>query len=837
MRRTLAYSISGLTLYFFSLQIFFVQVILAQTAAAQTIERPDEDELFTEDTESFESAKKKRIKAAIAVDVPPSSDLDFKAPQVEFDRENNIIRGSGGVTISQGGTLAQADRAEVNQETKDSELAGNVKVTTSSASLASDTSKFNMDTETGIFNQAQVTIEEGGYRAEAETIEKLSETKYRLFDAALTTCHCADGSTPWKINSSETNVTQESYAHCYNTSVEFKGVPVFYTPYLAFPVKTERQSGLLVPTYGHSSRDGVQFKQPIFVVLDDSTDITLTPFTESKTRHGTEFDFRKYFSRRSKIDTHMIYSNETPRDGKLRGTITDGIFDAINNPDDLIDDHRFLGHYRQLWRNDSDADIPLQFISNLHYASDDLAVREFDDDRIAEANSRYLTSNVVFRANLTDYLTSSLEGEYNQFIDMDDDLGFQRLPEANFSALKSFRPFGYNPLGARLVTRSQLSVTQFAREEGYDGTRINFAPNAAVPFHYKNYLSSEIGGGMRYTSYNLDNTFDPRSSIDLDDSTDRAVFNAYYGVSTAVEKVYGLDDDSWLVYLTNLGKDNQNTRLKRLKHTIEPFARYNYVPFTEQDDLPFFDSTDRIRQKSTVTYGFVTNLYGRFLPLSGSEQQITELTPRVEELPDLNTVTALPDLGTLDDYQGLGGAVSSRSGEIRNLASLSMRQVYDYIEDEKNLEPDIDPFSDIDTDLTLYPTNDFAISVQNIYDAKNHDVSYWALATHLRDDRGDSIKARYTFREDSVSQIEANLELLINQQLRLGYYTHFDEKEGEAIRQRLGLRLVSACNCWHLDAGVSERINPDKQQFYVTFTFSGLGDISQKFGIDEPQEQ
>jgi LPS-assembly protein len=818
---------------------------LIPLAAAQSVKAPDEEEIFEEDVKDAKRAKEGQVKSALGVDAPGTDNLDFKAPNVEFLKEKNIVKGSGGAVISQSGTISQSDRAEVNLTTKDSELHGKVVVNTSTASLAAEDSRFNFDTEAGEFDKATVQLEEGGYQAEAEKLNKLSETKYSLFDSMFTTCHCADGKKPWKINSESSNITQEGYAHCYNNTIEFQGVPLIYTPYLAFPVKTERQSGLLVPEYGYSSRDGILYKQPVFLVLDDSSDATVSPFTESRTRNGSQLDFRQYFSKRSKIDSRLIYSNESPRDGDLRGVNQDGLFDKT------IQTNRFLGYYNQRWQNDQDADIPLQFLSNLHFTNDDLAVREFDDEKIAEGNARYLTSQMVFRASLTDYLNTSLEGEYNQFIDQDDELGFQRLPELNITELKSFRPFGYNSLGARVVTRTQVSVTDFVRDKGYDGVRTNVVPNISLPFHYQNYLASEAGVGMRYTTYNLNNNMNPDPSVsedlaELDDSSDREVYNAYYGISTAVENVYGLDDDSWLVYLTSLGKENQQNRLRRVKHTVEPFVKYNFVPPTAQDDLPFFDSTDRIRDKSIFTYGFTSNLYGRFLPLAGSTEKITELTPKIEDLPDLNNISAITDVGSLDNYTGLGGAVSSRNGDISNLATLSMKQVYDYQEDKKDEDPARSPYSDVDSELTLYPSQDFALSVQNFYNAEDHDTSYWALASHLRDDRGDSLKARYTFKDDDpkvsppsaqVGQVEGNLELVLDEQLRFGYYAHYDMEQSEIIRERMALRVVSACNCWHFDLGYGKKENPDKEYVFLSFTLTGLGDISQKFGLTNTNGQ
>ncbi len=48
------------------------------------------------------------------------------------------------------------------------------------------------------------------------------------------------------------------------TRVDFKGVPIMYLPWMSFPLGTERKSGFLFPTLGHSTRGGVQFALPYY---------------------------------------------------------------------------------------------------------------------------------------------------------------------------------------------------------------------------------------------------------------------------------------------------------------------------------------------------------------------------------------------------------------------------------------------------------------------------------------------------------------------------------------------------------------------------------------------
>jgi LPS-assembly protein len=534
--------------------------------------------------------------------------------------------------------------------------------------ISADKGAFNFNSETGRFERAVVTTEQVGYQIFAGELQKVSEFDYKLRDAEFSTCHCSDDSKPWNFKAGRANVTQEGYAHTYNTKLELYGVPVFYFPYFPFPAKTQRTSGLLVPEFGISSEDGFSYSQPIFWAVDDYTDLIFEPFIQTDTRMGMGLDFRKAFSAQNNIDGRFVYSDESQRGDDLRGTRVSDLFDPT------FDEDRFGGYYNQLWRSKRDADIPLVFISDLHYVSDDLFLREMEETKIGLEEARFATSTALLRATLNDYITAAVAGEYNQAILTDDDVTFQRLPDINLTGLKSFRPFGFNPYGLKVVSSGQMTATDFVRDDGFDGWRYDVAPNLRMPFHYKNYFNSEIGLGFRHTAYDMADSSLPGSDVDSDFDTDRNVFNMGFGLSTAVERVFELSPDSWFRKVMSSGAENQKLDLARVKHTIEPLFRYTFIPDTSQDDLPLYDSLDRIRQKSLFTYGFRSALVGRFLPSAEFGDTVPELQPRPQDQAIFEFDQPLPDLGfSPEPAAALLGSASTRRGEVRNIATLTVK--------------------------------------------------------------------------------------------------------------------------------------------------------------------
>ncbi|MEI7819239.1 MAG: LPS assembly protein LptD, partial [bacterium] len=734
-------------------------------------------------------------------------------------------------------------------------MKGNVGITQQEGSIEADQGTLNLDNETGEFSNIRFTLEDGGYQLQSAKATKYSETKYHLTDMKATTCGCDKENPPWQISAEECNITQEGYAHAYDTTFRFYGVPIFYTPYIGFPAKIERTSGLLGGQMGYSGTDGFQYRQPYYAVWDDSSDSTITPFTETKTRNGFFFDYDREQSKYNSMKGRFLYSDESPRGdgpGSDRGTNTTGITDP------QFDQNRYGAFYTQSWTSEPDPDFSLGYFSDVHYVSDNLLLREINDNGIGASESLYTVSTMALRSTVGQHLNTELVGEYNQNLTGDQDTQLQRLPTLNADYLRSDRVFGENEYGLKLASQLSANSVTFTRDEGYDGQRTTLTPKLSVPFRYKNYFNSNASAGVYQTYYSMNDRSqvgDPTQM--LDSSYDRTLPVFSYSASTGLERVYSLDKDSSLTQMTSLGKDNQVNYLARVKHTIDPTVSFLLVPEAEQDQNPFYDGFDRQQQRQLVRYGFNSRMLGRFVPRLGSTDDIPEIAPRPQDLPMFDATRPLSELGAVSN-DSIDNALL-RPGEIRELATFGMSQGYDFTEKDKDnspatnvsydgittyRNPGIRPASDVRTTLGLFPTSNFALSVDNYYDTYDHNASNWILAGSFTTDRGDALRARYFYYRDpttglpALSQIEGNTEIALIPGLKAGYYTlyNFDylqpnsateTSQNEFIEQRVALRITPDCDCWHFDIGFIDATNPDKQTILFSFNFGGLGDINQ----------
>src|SRR5262249_7150437 len=154
------------------------------------------------------------------------------------------------------------------------------------------------------------------------------------------------------------------------------------------------------------------------------------------------------------------------------------------------------------------------------------------------------------------------------------------------------------------------------------------------------------------------------------------------------------------------------------------------------------------------------------------------------------------------------------------------------------LNPHDDHFSNVDFALRVRPTRSVDLRFVSTYDGDRGDISSTTVALRLQkpepkykgEDRDDrprlytrpSLRLAYRFITDNrseilgqhpvdpknVDQLEGSLLLPVSYRLGLLYATRYDIRKGDFFENHFGLRLLSACDCWSADAGVTDKSNP-----------------------------
>ncbi|WP_416900080.1 MAG: LPS-assembly protein LptD [Minwuia sp.] len=139
----------------------------------------------------------------------------------------------------------------------------------------------------------------------------------------------------WQLKAGKvTRDLNEEIVEYDDAMLELFGIPVFYTPYFYHPDPTvERKSGLLAPTFAHSGELGFQYEQPVYFVIDDQSDLTLSPRLTSREGPVLRGEHRQQFSFGSiESDGSITYVEDEDGNGRKNGdNVVRGHFKSVGN--------------------------------------------------------------------------------------------------------------------------------------------------------------------------------------------------------------------------------------------------------------------------------------------------------------------------------------------------------------------------------------------------------------------------------------------------------------------------------------------------------------------------
>ncbi len=172
---------------------------------------------------------------------PKKIPVKVNADKLDYDRTSDVYTAVGNVRIEQEGMLLQADRIVLNNKTGEAVAEGKVFLNQLGDVISAEHITVNINTGAASITQGDLFLEKDNYHLKGEKIERDSETVYRIENGTFSTCDKEE----WYLKADRIDVDLERYATANGVSFNMAGLPVFYTPYLLFPVR--RQSGLLMP--------------------------------------------------------------------------------------------------------------------------------------------------------------------------------------------------------------------------------------------------------------------------------------------------------------------------------------------------------------------------------------------------------------------------------------------------------------------------------------------------------------------------------------------------------------------------------------------------------------
>jgi LPS-assembly protein len=468
------------------------------------------------------------------------------AEELIFDRPTETYRALGAVRLQKGELTLLSERLTWNAASGEAEASGNVRLHDPEGTVSGDQLRINMETGQGYLTDGRIFLRERNFHVAGERIERLGEHSYRIDRGTFTTCD--DDPPPWKFTARRLDVTLGAYAKARHAVFYLRDVPVFYFPYLIYPVKTERESGFLMPGFGYSKRRGSQFSIAYYQVLDRHLDATVQLDYLSALGLGKGLEYR-----------YILGSGET--EGVLQGYHVSGFGTEGDR-------------YAINWKHAGLLPAGARLIADIEYVSRNDYYNNFGTVS-GEYNKDQTESVLALHRNWGNY---SLAGQfrYTQDLQMpDNDLTLQRLPEISFSSTR--QRFGHSAFYHHLDS----TYTHFWRPEGLTGQRLTARPAVSAVFQPGEVVEIVPVLGYRQRLYWTDHG-----------DISQGIYDFSNRVSTRFSRVFRPEGE----------------RIRRIQHQIEPELLYNYIPHKDQTSLPQFDALDAIEPLNQVTYA-LTNRF------------------------------------------------------------------------------------------------------------------------------------------------------------------------------------------------------------------------------------
>jgi len=443
--------------------------------------------------------------------------------------------------------VIKGDRITYDNATGEVNVEGNAHMLRDGTLITGPSAHMNADTYSGEIEQPNFWIGATGGSAKASHADIFSQSQMRLKDVTYSGCPCEKPA--WYIKAKTVDLDfDENEGVARNGVLYFKDVPILASPYLSFPVKAERKSGFLLPTYGTSSNSGIDISLPYYFNLAPNYDMTLTP---------------RFLSKRGL---------QLGAQGRYLGSTYSGILQGTYLPNDQ-EANRDRWMYRWIHKQT----LGNGFYTNWDLAnvSDDDYFRDMSTLGLNESSTTHLPRRATFGWSNPYWSAYVRVYKYRTLQDPDAPIAppFDKLPELYLKGSR-YDWHGFDVEWESTAVRFRRPLFM-GRQLGAEGDRFQTYPTVSYPIVRPGwFIIPKVG--VNYTQYNTNWHGGDWNYLG---STD-----PYHGSDSRTVPIGSIDAGMVFERDTSLfGKSSIQT--------LEPRVYYLRVPYRDQSRLPVYDTT------------------------------------------------------------------------------------------------------------------------------------------------------------------------------------------------------------------------------------------------------
>ena len=521
------------------------------------------------------------------------------ADSVEFDREQNIVTGSGNAVVRYKNAKLTADKITVYMETGDAYAEGDVSLFQDGQFLTGKTIHYNFQSGQGSIDECRAYVQPWyGY---GKVVRRISEDEYQVENGYVTTCDYTKPHT--SIRAKQIYIYPGDSVVAHNPVFYLYETPCFWAPYAKFSLVDDECPYNLVP--GYSSDWGAFLLTAIDVYK--TKNIRITPHIDFRSKNGLGVGVTTAYnlpSARARGETVFYYARDNDPDWVLNSD--EGIHDryrvTLEHEQDLSEDTTLTIKFNK----QSDEDVVNNFFRGEY--EDDIQRDNYID--VTKAEEKY---QISLRA----------EPRFDKFYTV-----VQRLPEFSVEAVDQRigdTPLFYNSRSA--ITnfdyvfsndpltndQAEAGIPEPPIPDSIKSLRIDTYHEVSYPKKYFKFLNLKPWAGIRETFYSRapggDSNF--QGSGVLVDTNGAGVL----GQELSAGDLGGEDRNVWRGLFT-LGAEtgtkfwrvwdyyNNTLRINKLRHVFEPTLKYQWFSKPTRsysDEVYAFDQYDFFNETSMFT--------------------------------------------------------------------------------------------------------------------------------------------------------------------------------------------------------------------------------------------
>jgi len=688
--------------------------------------------------------------------------VTIEADSIAYDGDEDVFHAAGNVLITFTEGFLEADTATLFRTTNRALAEGNVYLKSGQDILEGKKLSFDVVTKTGTMDDGKMFLSQNHFYIKGDKIEKRGEADYRLENATVTAC---DGEKPdWSIACRQLDLTVDGYGSISHGRLSAGALPIFYTPYLIFPAKTTRQSGLLFPMITYSrDKNGLDIQVPFYWAISESADATFYQryMSQRGFKEGVEF---RYFPSPETFGTiYADFLNDRMNVKETVGSISRDWQESQNR-------WSYYLNHETTFSSGFSVRSDIRRVSDHWYFKDFSSSNYYLDNYSTSGTNRFkriaflgdeslgsLDSTVLLTKNWSQHNLTAVARYTDDLSSKTNDATLQKYPEAILTGFR--QPLFDSPLQYDFTA----TYDNFYRQKGQRGHLWEVNPTVYLPLRLGPVqVTPQVGF--------RGDVWDRSDSVaDAGDKYgDREVFTLGTTLSTEIYRVF----------------DVKGAEVEKIRHGIQPDITYTFIPEASQSYTP--DFLGRIPAQNNLTYGITNTLLTRMRAKDGKISYREMMRFR---------------LGQIYDIQESRRDVMSGTADNR-------------------------PFGAVTLELDTSPIPSLSFAARNIYNVSSGVWTQTNYDLAVSDNRGDSAIIGYRYTQKSLEEVNLTLKAAVTPSLDALYILRKNRLDNKIIESTYGIKYLK--QCWIFEFNITDTPSDRVFMFYFSLLGLGRsgGEVS-----------